>query len=247
VTDWDVTSREIQVTSGPEAVLSVPENANDGWVATLNGTELHRVRVDGWQQAWLVPEGQGGTIELKFAPDGQYRTRIAAGGLTALLLVGSLLIPVRRRRPIDVRQGARRWLPFVLVGLIVLLGGMLPVVLLIACLLLRSVWPPAPRLLAFCGAAFACVVAVTGRLLDHGQDWAYGWVAQSALLLAAAAVVSSCVDWFDSPRTDLDGRAGEDEQARRDGGGRDHLDQLAVQPYRHEHDLYRHGEPEQHR
>ncbi len=127
-----------------------------------------------------------------------------------------MLIPVRRRRPIDVRTGGRRWIPFVLVALVAVLGGMLPVVLLIACLLLRSLWPPAPRLLAFAGAALACVVAVTGRLLDHGQSWAYGWLAQSALLLAAAAVVSSCVDWFDSPRPDLDDRAGDDEQARGD-------------------------------
>jgi arabinofuranan 3-O-arabinosyltransferase len=247
VTEWDVTHREIQVRPGAEAILSVPENANNGWVAKLDGRTLKRVRVDGWQQAWLVPEGQGGTVVLDFAPDGQYRTRLAVGGLTALVLVGSVLIPVRRRRPIDVRAGARRWLPFVLVGLIVLLGGMLPVVLLIACLLLRSLWSPAPRAIAFGGAAFACVVAVTGRLLDHGQAWAYGWLAQASLLLSLAAVVSSCVDWFDSPRPDLDDRAGEDQQARRDGGGGDHLSQFIVEPRRHQDDLDRHGEPEQQR
>jgi arabinofuranan 3-O-arabinosyltransferase len=247
VTQWDVANRKIQVSEGPEAVLSVPENANDGWVARLNGKELQRVRVDGWQQAWLLPQGAGGTVELTFAPDGQYRTRLAAGGVAALVLIASVLLPVRHRRPIDVRSGARRWIPFVLVGLIVLLGGMLPVVLLIVCLLLRALWPPAPRAIAFGAAAFACVVAVTGRLLDHGQQWAYGWVAQAALLLAAAAVVSSCVDWFDSPRPDLDGRAGEDEQARRDGGGGDHLSQFIVQPQADQDDLHRHGEPEQHR
>jgi arabinofuranan 3-O-arabinosyltransferase len=247
VTRWDITDREVRVGAGPEAVLSVPENANNGWVATLDGQPLHRVRVDGWQQAWLVPAGKGGTVELDFTPDSQYRSRIGIGGLTALALVGSVLIPVRRRRPIDVRPGARRWLPFVLVALVALLGGMLPVVFLIACLLLRSLWSPAPRALAFGGAALACLVAVTGRLLDHGQQWAYGWLAQSALLLSAAAVVSSCVDWFDSSRTDLDDRAGENQQARRDGGRGDHLSQLVVQPRRHQDDLDHYGEPEQHR
>jgi arabinofuranan 3-O-arabinosyltransferase len=247
VTQFDVTHREIQVEPGEEAVLSVPENANDGWVATLDGEELRRVRVDGWQQAWLVPAGEGGTVLLDFAPDGQYRTRLMVGGLAALLLVGSVLLPVRRRRPIDVRPGARRWLPFVLIGILALLGGMLPLVLLIACLLLRTLWAPAPRALAFGGAAFACVVAVTGRLLDHGQSWAYGWLAQASLLLAMAAVVSSCVDWFDSPRANLDDRAGEDEQARRDGRGGDHLSEFIVEPRRHQDDLDHYGEPEQHR
>jgi arabinofuranan 3-O-arabinosyltransferase len=247
VTQFDVTHREIQVEPGDEAVLSVPENANDGWVATLDGEELRRVRVDGWQQAWLVPSGEGGTVVLDFAPDGQYRTRLMVGGLAALLLVGSVLLPVRRRRPIDVRPGARRWLPFVLIGILALLGGMLPLVLLIACLLLRTLWAPAPRALAFGGAAFACVVAVTGRLLDHGQSWAYGWLAQASLLLAMAAVVSSCVDWFDSPRANLDDRAGEDEQARRDGRGGDHLSEFIVEPRRHQDDLDQYGEPEQHR
>jgi len=248
VTQFEVTHREIQVEPGDEAVLSVPENANNGWVATLDGEQLRRVRVDGWQQAWLVPAGQGGTVVLDFAPDGQYRTRLMVGGLAALLLVGTvLLLPVRRRRPIDVRPAARRWLPFVLIGILALLGGMLPLVLLIACLLLRTLWAPAPRALAFGGAAFACVVAVTGRLLDHGQSWAYGWLAQASLLLAMAAVVSSCVDWFDSPRANLDDRAGEDEHGRRNGRGGHHLSEFIVQPGRHQDDLDHYGEPEQHR
>ncbi len=247
VTRWDVATREIQVAAGPEAVLSVPENANEGWVATLNGEPLHRVRVDGWQQAWLVPAGEGGTVRLEFAPDGPYRTRLAVGAIAALVLVGSVLLPVRRRRPIDVRAGGRRWIPVALIGLLVVLGGMLPAVLLIVCLLLRALWPPAPRAIAIGATATACVVAVTGRLLDHGQAWAYGWVAQAALLLAAAAVVSSCVDWFDAPRPDLDGRAGEDEQAGGDGGGGDDLRQVVVQPRRHQDDLDRDSEPEQHR
>ena len=37
-----------------------PENANAGWRATLDGRPLTATRVDGWQQAWVVPEGAGG-------------------------------------------------------------------------------------------------------------------------------------------------------------------------------------------
>ena len=246
VTRWDVTDRKVVVDEGPAAVLSVPENANAGWVATMDGRPLSRVRVDGWQQAWLVPAGAGGTVSLTFAPDAQYRRGLAIGGVATLVLLGSVLVP-GRRRPVDVRAGGRRWIPVALVALLALLGGMLPVVLLIACLLARTLWPPAPRVLAFGGAAVACVVAVTGRVLDHGQAWAYGWVSQAALLLAAAAVVAGCVDWFEPPRPELDHRAGEDERRGGDDGGGDDVGQLVVQPRGHEHDLDRDGEPEQHR
>jgi arabinofuranan 3-O-arabinosyltransferase len=86
--------------------------------------------------------------------------------------------------------------PVVLIGLLVALGGMLPVVLLIVCLLARQFSERAPRYLALGGMVVAVVVSVSGRVLGHGQEWAYGTVTQAALLLAAAATVSTCVDWF---------------------------------------------------
>jgi arabinofuranan 3-O-arabinosyltransferase len=245
VTAWDATHRSVLVGTGAEAVLSVPENANSGWVATMNGRTLPRVRVDGWQQAWLVPAGRGGTVTLEFTPDEQYRQGLFAGGLAAVVLLGSLLIPVRRR-PVSVRAGGERWVPVALVVLLAVLGGMLPVVLLIACLLARVLWPPAPRWLAVGGAALACLVAVAGRLLGNGQGWAYGPVAQGLLLLAAAAVVTGCIDWF-APRAELDDRAGAHEQAGGDDGGGDDLREHAVQPGGDEHDLDRDRTPDQQR
>ena len=245
VTGWDTTHRSVRVGDGGAAVLSVPENANDGWVATMDGRTLERVRVDGWQQAWVVPAGGGGTVELDFAPDGPYRTELLVGGLAAVLLAGSLLVPIRRR-PIDVRAGGRRWVPIALVALLAVLGGMLPVVLLIACLLVRALWPPAAKWLAVGGATLACVVAVGGRVLGNGQEWAYGSVSQGLLLLAAAAVVTGCVDWF-APGAELDQRAGAHEQGGGDHGGRDDLGQRAVQPDRDEEDLDGDGEPDQQR
>ncbi|OLF17783.1 coagulation factor 5/8 type [Actinophytocola xanthii] len=246
VTRWEATRREVTVGAGPEAVLAVPENANEGWTATMDGRPLERTRVDGWQQAWLVPAGAGGTVALEFVPDGDYRRGLMIGGLTAVLLAGSVLVPARRRRQVDVRPGGRRWVPVALVALLAVLGGMLPLVLLIACLLLRLLWPPAPRWLVLAGAGGATVVALTGRLLDHGQAWAYGWPAQSALLLAVAAVVSTRVDWFDPPGSQLDQRPAGDEQAGGDPGGRDDLGQAVVQPEADEQHLDPHGEPDQH-
>jgi arabinofuranan 3-O-arabinosyltransferase len=245
VSTWDTTNREVRVGPGDEAVLSVPENANDGWVATLDGRTLDRIRVDGWQQAWLVPAGQGGTVELEFAPDTQYRTGLMLGGLAALALVGTLFIPARRR-PVEVRAGGDRWVPVVLVVLLGVLGGMLPLVLLIACLLVRTLWAAAPRWLAVGGAALACLVAVSGRLLGNGQEWAYGTVSQGLLLLAVTAVVTGCVDWF-APGPQLDHGAGTHEQAGGDDRGGDDLGESAVEPGGDEPDLDRDGKPDQER
>jgi arabinofuranan 3-O-arabinosyltransferase len=243
VSGWDVSHRSVRVGAGDAAVLSVPENTNDGWVARLDGRALPRVRVDGWQQAWLVPAGPGGTVELEFVPDGQYRQGLLVGGLAAVLLAGSLLVPVRRR-PVSTGPGGARWVPVALLVLLAVLGGMPAVVLLIACLLVRALWPPAPRWLAVGGAGLACVVAVSGRVLGNGQDWAYGPVSQGLLLLAAAAVVTGSVEWF-APGPQFDDDTGEDEEPGGDDGGGDDLAEGAVEPDRDEDDLDRDGQPDQ--
>ncbi|WP_276586882.1 alpha-(1-_3)-arabinofuranosyltransferase [Amycolatopsis iheyensis] len=194
---WDAAARSVTVAPGPEAVLAVPENANAGWVATLDGRELARTRVDGWQQAWIVPAGAGGQVSLAFTPDSSYRTSLLIGALAVLLMLAGVCWPARRRSFVVAPGGSL--VPVVLIGLLVALGGMLPVVLLIACLLVRQFSERAPRYLAFGGMAVAAAVSVTGRLLGHGQEWAYGPVTQAALLLAAAAMVATCVDWFTRP------------------------------------------------
>ncbi len=192
---WDATARAVGVAPGTAAVLAVPENANAGWVATLDGRELVKTRVDGWQQAWIVPEGSGGVVELEFTPDSTYRTGLLIGALAVLALLVGVALPARRRQ-LTVAPGGATMVSVLLVGLLAVLGGMLPVVLLIACLLARQFTERAPRWLAFGGMAVAASVSVVGRLLGHGQDWAYGPISQGALLLAVAATVATCVDWF---------------------------------------------------
>jgi arabinofuranan 3-O-arabinosyltransferase len=68
----------------------VHENASPGWHATLNGKPLTAATLDGWQQAFVVPAGQGGTIRLSFAPAAIYHAGIvvSAVALLALLAVG---------------------------------------------------------------------------------------------------------------------------------------------------------------
>ncbi|MER6594261.1 alpha-(1-_3)-arabinofuranosyltransferase family protein, partial [Micromonospora purpureochromogenes] len=57
VLDWAPTQRRVRVAGGESALLVVPENANAGWTATLDGRALPATRVDGWQQAWVLPAG----------------------------------------------------------------------------------------------------------------------------------------------------------------------------------------------
>jgi len=104
IDDWGRSERRIDV--GPRAgptLLAVTENANAGWVATLDGEQLEAVTVDGWQQGYVVPPGPAGTIELRFGPTTGYRVALAIGlGLVVLLaaaaVTGTLSRPYSSRR-----------------------------------------------------------------------------------------------------------------------------------------------------
>lgn len=88
---WGPTHREVRVPeSATSRVLVVPESINSGWVArTSTGARLTPIAVNGWQQAWVVPAGNPGTITLTFAPNSLYRASLAIG--LALLPLLALL------------------------------------------------------------------------------------------------------------------------------------------------------------
>ncbi|WP_051399471.1 alpha-(1-_3)-arabinofuranosyltransferase domain-containing protein [Haloechinothrix halophila] len=199
VRQWDIGHRKLDVAAGESAVLTVPENANDGWVATVDGEPLRRTRVDGWQQAWLLPAGDATTVTLTFEPDTRYRQALLIGGLAALGLLIVLLVPARRRSLISTVPGGARVITVALGVLLVVVGGVPAVIALLACLLAATLWEPAPRVLAVAGVVTAALTAVTGRLLGNGQEWAYGWLAQGAMLVALAAVAAACVERYLPP------------------------------------------------
>ncbi|MEW2528579.1 alpha-(1-_3)-arabinofuranosyltransferase [Streptomyces sp. NPDC047071] len=95
VKDWLGDRRELAVGDGAAAYLTTYENVNDGWKATLNGEELREVRLDGWQQGWLIPAGEGGTVKLSYEPSTAYEAGLIGGGVGVLALV--VLVFVRRR------------------------------------------------------------------------------------------------------------------------------------------------------
>lgn len=109
VREWTATSRQVEVTAATRLrTLELGENANAGWVATLDGTTLTPVRVDGWRQAWIVPAGASGTVTMTYAPDALFRTALLAGAACVLLLLPLLLLPPRRAAGVPQHVRSRR-------------------------------------------------------------------------------------------------------------------------------------------
>jgi arabinofuranan 3-O-arabinosyltransferase len=105
ILDWTATERSLQLSASQRVrTLELSENANAGWVATIEGAELAPVRVDGWRQAWVVPAGVAGVVELTFAPDRAYRLLLLVGALAALLLLLLALLPGRTTWPPRTRR-----------------------------------------------------------------------------------------------------------------------------------------------
>lgn len=200
VARWDRDRRSVAIGPGDAAVLRVPENANPGWRATLDGRVLPSVAVDGWQQGYRVPAGAGGTVELEFAPDRTYRSGLAAGGAVALVLLlaaGAALATSRRARvPRDpawrtLHQGRRT--PVVLTVAGALLGGAVVAGgVLVGTLLLRRGRPLVPVLavVLVLTTAAATATALLGRAVSPGPTdvpaaFAAGLVAAALPLVAA--------------------------------------------------------------
>ena len=149
VESWEPTVRRLRLDEYPNPrVLSLRENTNAGWQATVRGRTLQPLVLDGWQQGWLVPAGVGGDVVLRFAPDLTYEAAITGG---AVLLAGVALagmLPVRRSAllpPVPVRR--RRRLLSLLVGgaALVAVGGTaaggLALLGIAAVVILRSLQP----------------------------------------------------------------------------------------------------------
>lgn len=107
----------LRMTSPVAGVLAFPapaskglavlrQNANPGWEAsTVTGADAAPAVVDGWQQAWWVPQGTD-RLELRFVPDRAYRVALGLGGALLLMLLVGVLV-WRRGRSTSVALAAR--------------------------------------------------------------------------------------------------------------------------------------------
>jgi arabinofuranan 3-O-arabinosyltransferase len=194
VRTWGSSERSLDVPARAEPVLlSVPENANPGWRATLDGARLDSVTVDGWMQGYVVPAGEAGTVELSFEPTRAYRVGLVSGlVLLGLLALVALLVPGRPSR----HPAARIWrvpaVPAACAGVLVLtlLGGTAGLVAAVAVAVashqVRRRWPAR----AAAGSALAAggLFALAGGVLVLTPGSSGGTLIQ-VLTLAAVAVV----------------------------------------------------------
>jgi arabinofuranan 3-O-arabinosyltransferase len=143
VLSWGDTRREVRVATTALTFLSVAENANAGWSATLNGRPLAAVTLDGWHQGWLVPAGSTGVVHLVFTPQRIVDRGVVLGALAILVLLA--LAFVRPRRRLDIApagETAPRRGRVLVVGVVGLgaLGGVAGVLVLAAVVIARGEW-----------------------------------------------------------------------------------------------------------
>ncbi len=133
---WAAEHRSVRVGPGGAALLVVPEGTNPGWQASLAGRRLPATVVDGWQQAYLLPPGAGGTVTLAYPPGTTQRAGLLVGALAALVVVAAAVVPGRRRPDAEDESGRRegratRWLlvlPYLALAVPVLVAGWIGVV-----------------------------------------------------------------------------------------------------------------------
>lgn len=198
VEDWSGDSRTVRVGDGAAAYLQTFQNVNEGWRATLNGEELAPLRLDGWQQGFLVPEGGSGLITLEYEPAPWYTASLFAGGAGIAVLLGLALFRRRAGEPLGEDDPAAvprpSWVlgTLVLTSVMVLVSGpyalVVPALALVARFRTRLLVPIA--LVAMAGAGVAAVVGVLGGGPGIGDgEGAFGTVAQALALLALSAAL----------------------------------------------------------
>ena len=97
---WDDVSGSIGVDADQRPrLLETTENWNAGWKAHLGGIALEPFRVDGWRQAFFLPAGVGGQVELRYDPDRPYLLGLLVGLLCAISVAGLAGFRDGGRRP----------------------------------------------------------------------------------------------------------------------------------------------------
>ncbi|MFI1393841.1 alpha-(1-_3)-arabinofuranosyltransferase family protein [Streptomyces sp. NPDC020681] len=200
VTKWTDDSRTVSVSagSGEATYLQTYENANDGWKATLDGTELESVRLDGWQQAWVVPAGASGTVNLEFEPSKPYRAALI-GGVIALVALTALAFVGRRRADETDEELPEPAAPGMLLGTLALTAVVAvaagPLALVVPVLAVAARFRPAVLVptaaVAMTGAGIAAAVGA-GEPAAAGQG-AFSAFAQVLALVALSAALVTAV------------------------------------------------------
>ena len=98
---WGPGKREVHVSTDGPSYLVVNENFNTGWRATMNGHELRPVRLDGWRQAWLIPDKTYAPVTITYQPDLPYQASLVLGLVLVLIVAAAAITPARRRAALE--------------------------------------------------------------------------------------------------------------------------------------------------
>ncbi len=195
IRSWQQDQGRLSIGRGVASYLEVHENYNLGWAAALNGQPLTPVRLDGWQQGFVVPAGAGGTVTLTFRPAAAFHVALIASLLAVAILLaltawsflaagqgGATMIGGGGER----RRQGRSWIGVVSVtALILVAGGVVALVVPVLAWLAGRVRLP---VLAF-GAMVASGLLAAVRPFGTGLLGPFGWPAQACALVALAAAL----------------------------------------------------------
>jgi arabinofuranan 3-O-arabinosyltransferase len=228
VRSWQPDQRQLSIGPGAASYLVMHGNFNPGWAATLNGHGLTPVRLDGWQQGFIVPAGPGGAVTLSFRPAAAYHLALAVSLVAAaiLLAVAAWSFIGRRRRgdgpgpglaeraawspppPGAVSDPRRAWLGVLgVTALIFVAGGpvalAVPVLAYLAWRLSRAPGRTSPGTwlpwVAF-GGMVASGLLSAARPFGGGLIGSFGGPAQACALIALAAALTPAVTAPDPAR-----------------------------------------------
>jgi arabinofuranan 3-O-arabinosyltransferase len=197
ITKWGDEHRTVTMGAGPASILTIHENFNKSWRASANGQQLQAIRIDGWQQGFVVSAGGALTVNIVNKPGIAYRQLLLVSAVLVLLLICAAIWPSRKAREV---RAPRAWRGSLVRALS--LAGAVVAVLLVAGpgvalgvpVLALIIWvvPRIGPLLAFAGAGVAAGVAAAypGHYPSSHQG-SFSALAQTAMAYAIAVVLLS--------------------------------------------------------
>ena len=216
IRSWQPDQRRLSIGPGAASYLEMHGNFNPGWGAVLNGHELSPVRLDGWQQGFIVPAGAGGMITVSFRPSATYHlllvVSLAAAAILLALAAWSFIGRPRRADGRDPGSGPagpwspsppsaagrrRTWLGVLAVTALIFVAGgpvaiAVPVLAYLAWRLSRAPRQTSPGAwlpwVAF-GAMVASGLLSALRPFGGGLIGSFGGPAQACALIALAAAL----------------------------------------------------------
>ncbi|MGW5239778.1 alpha-(1-_3)-arabinofuranosyltransferase domain-containing protein [Monashia sp. NPDC004114] len=204
------------------SVLVLAQNFNRGWTAsTPDGTALRPLRVNGWQQGWVLPAGAATQVLASFEPDRTYRAALLVGLALLGLLVVLALWPAGGRAvsagwadASDGERPRRRALATTSVaGVIVCLAGgvaaCLAVGVVLAFAAVRGTRTRLPYLAAAAGGPAAAAVVVALRPWPANDLNLTSWGVQALVWLgvSASALLVGADAWTSGRERDVRRRA----------------------------------------